>query len=322
MNLQLNRRAALGLAMPALLLSRRAWAEDTLKLAVGQRGNWETSIAELGQEGGFFRKRGLALDILYTEGGGQSQQAVIAGGVEIGVGVGTYGVLGAFARGAPVRVIGNATVGAHDLYWYVRADSPIRTMREAAGKTVAYSVAGSSTNLVVIGLQKTLGVQFRPTATGSPPATFTQVMSGQIDVGWAAPPFGVDAVERGETRIVARGSDVPAFADQTVRLVIANAAALQRRPEVFARFMQAYRESLDWMYADPAALAFYSTWAHIPLATATRARDAFYPKANLDPDRVIGIDAVMADAVEYRLLPAPLRPDQLNTLIQVPAPIR
>ena len=137
------------------------------------------------------------LDILYTDGGGQTQQAVISGSVDIGIGVGTYGVLGAFSKGAPVRVIGNSMDGAHDLYWYVRADSPIKTMKDAAGKTVAYSTTGSSTALVVQGLERTLGVKLQGTATGSPPATFTQVMSGQIDVGWSSPPFALDAVDGG-----------------------------------------------------------------------------------------------------------------------------
>jgi NitT/TauT family transport system substrate-binding protein len=40
-----------------------ARAQDTLKLAVGQRGNWDTSAFELGQRGGVFKKHGLALEI-------------------------------------------------------------------------------------------------------------------------------------------------------------------------------------------------------------------------------------------------------------------
>src|SRR5512142_620632 len=84
-----------------------ALAQDTLKLAVGQRGNWDTSVAEIGQRLGVFKKQGLNLEILYTQGGGETQQAVISGSVDVGVGVGTTGVMGAFAKGAPVRAIAN-----------------------------------------------------------------------------------------------------------------------------------------------------------------------------------------------------------------------
>ena len=72
-----------------LLLAPGAWAQDKLKLAIGQRGNWENSVSELGQDAGFFKKHGLVLELLYTEGGGQTQQAVISGSVDIGIGVGT-----------------------------------------------------------------------------------------------------------------------------------------------------------------------------------------------------------------------------------------
>jgi len=75
-----------------------ATAEDVLKLAIGQRGNWENAAPELGQQAGFFRKHGLTLELLYTQGAGETMQAVISGSVDLGVGVGTAGVLGAFAK--------------------------------------------------------------------------------------------------------------------------------------------------------------------------------------------------------------------------------
>src|SRR5437764_8216476 len=81
-------------------------AEDTLKLAVGQRGNWDTSVSELGQRAGIFKKHGLALELLYTQGSAETLQAVLSGSLDIGVGAGIMGALGAFSKNAPVRVIG------------------------------------------------------------------------------------------------------------------------------------------------------------------------------------------------------------------------
>ena len=220
-----------------------------------------------------------------------------------------------------MRVIGNSTDGARDLYWYVPANSPVKTVKDADGKSFAFSTTGSSTDLVVRGLARTFGVTLNGVATGSPPSTFTQVMSGQVDVGWASPPFGVEAVQQGRTRIVARGSDVPAFAGQTVRVMIVNAGTLQRKPELVAQFMQAYRESLDWAYSNPDALVAYGKWAGVTPELARQVRDEFYPKENLLPDRVIGMDALMADAVQFKFLPAPLSAEQVARLVQLqPAP--
>jgi len=311
-------RHTLALAMLAATATG-ALAEDNLKLAIGQRGNWETAIAELGNRAGIFKKHNLNLELLYTAGAGETLQTIISGAADIGVGVGTGGAMGAFAKGAPVRAIGNATVGSNDLYWYVKADSPLKKIKDATEKTtIAYSTAGSSTNMIVLGFVKTFDLKSKPTKTGSPPATLTAVMSDQVDVGWAAPPFGLKEVEEGKIRIIGRGGDVPSMRNQTVRLVIANADRLKKEPAVFARFMDAYRETLDWMYSDPKALDYYKDFSGISENLTKKTMSEFYPKEVLDPDRIQDIDSVMADAVSSKFLPAPLSKEQVAEFFQVP----
>jgi ABC-type nitrate/sulfonate/bicarbonate transport system substrate-binding protein len=304
----------------ALAAPLAAQAQDTLKLAVGAPQNWENQPAALGQQAGIFKKHGLALELLFTQGSGETMQAVIAGSVDIGTGIGTYGAMGAFSKGAPVRAIGNATTGAHDLYWYVRADSPIRSLKEAAGKTIAFSTSGSSTNVIVLGLVKESGVALKPTATGSPGNTLTAVMSGQIDIGWSSPPLGVEALEQGKIRLIARGSDVASLREQTVRVIIANENALVQKKDAIKRFMLAYNETLDWMYAEDKALQVYAEAVKVPLAIAKRARDEFYPKNNLRVDRLSGVDQAMTDAIALKFLAAPLNKEQLDRFFQYQLP--
>ena len=62
--------------------------------------------AALGERAGIFRKHDLDLELLFTSGSGETMQATIAGSVNIGVAAGTFGVMGAYAKGAPIRVIG------------------------------------------------------------------------------------------------------------------------------------------------------------------------------------------------------------------------
>jgi NitT/TauT family transport system substrate-binding protein len=293
-----------------------AFAADTLKLAIGQRGNWENAPPELGQKAGIFAKHGLTLEILYTQGAGETLQAVISGSVDLGIGVGTAGTLGAFSKGAPVRAIANSMTGADDLFWYVPTASPIKTLKDAAGKTIAYSTNGSSTNLAVLAFIREFGVQLKPVATGSPSSTFTQTMSGQIDIGWSSPPFGVEALQQGRIRLVARESDVPAFRNQTVRLMITNTATAEQRRDVIERYLQAYRETLDWMYSDPAALKAYAEWVGISESLAKQVRDQFFPKENLRLERLSGLDEAMADSVNLKFLPAPLTKAQQDELFK------
>ena len=300
----------------AALTTLPALAQDNLKVAVGQRGVWENSISELGQDAGIFKKHGLQLEVLYTQGGGETQQAVISGSVDIGIGVGTYGVMGAFAKGAPVRILG-ATMRGYYEFWYVPAASPLKTMKDAEGKTIAYSTTGSSTQVMALALSKMAGVATKPTATGSPPATFTQVMSGQVDIGWTAPPLVLDALESGRIRVLAKGDDVPEFRNQPVRVILANAGSLEKNADAMARYMAAYRETIEWLWSNPDALKAYAKWAEVSDAIALRTRDEFVQKDRANPDKMDGIADMNEDAVKLKFIPAPLTKEQLSTLVQL-----
>lgn len=188
---------AAGLVALAASNAGSAQAQEQLKLAVGQRGNWDTSVSEIGSRLGIFKKHNLELQLLYTQGGGETQQAVLSNSVDIGIAGGIMGALSAFSKGAPVRIIGAETTGGQDLYWYVKADSPIKTLKDFDGKTVAYSTNGSSTHGVVNAFVQENGLKPRLTATGGPAPTLTQVMSGQIDVGWSAPPLWSRTTQQG-----------------------------------------------------------------------------------------------------------------------------
>jgi NitT/TauT family transport system substrate-binding protein len=306
------------LVAACVLMAAPAAADETLKLTVGQRGNWDTSVSEIGQRAGIFKKHGLTLELVYTQGSGETQQPVVAGSVDIGVAVGIMGALSFYSKGAPVRIIGAETTGAADLYWYVKSDSPIRSLEDTAGKTIAFSTKGSSTDGIVTAFMKQYNLKAKPVATGSPSSTLTQVMSGQVDVGWSAPPFGLDQIDKGEIRIIASGNDAAAFKGQTVRTLIANAQALAARKPVFDAYMKAYRETIDYMYADPAALKVYADFVGISEEKAKRTRDGFFPKSALDPDRIVGLDTIVNDAVLLKYTEAPLTKEQLAGLIQIP----
>jgi NitT/TauT family transport system substrate-binding protein len=304
-------------AVAVVAMPLAASAQDKLKLAIGQRGNWDTAIPELGTRAGIFKKHGLELEMLYTQGGGETQQAVISASVNIGLAAGTLGVLGAYSKGAPVRIIGAEATGLAD-YWYVRADSPIKSLKDTEGKTIAYSTNGSSTHSVVLAFVKENDLKAKPVATGGTAATLTSVMSGQVDVGWSAPPFGLKEMDDGKIRLIARGNDAAAFRNQTVRLVITHADTLQKRKDALARFMQSYRETIHWMYSDPAALKHYAEFVGIPEQMAKRVRDEFFSKEMLWPDEIKGLDQIIPDAINLKYMQQPLTREQLAELIQIP----
>ena len=292
-------------------------AADKLKIAVGQREIWHGAPAALGERAGIFRKHDLDLDLLFTSGSGETMQATIAGSVDIGVAAGTFGVMGAYAKGAPIRIIGAESTG-EDAYWYVRAESPVKSMADMKGRTMAYSTNGSSTHANALAFVELYKVDARLVATGGFPATFTMVMSGQIDAGWSAPPYAMEALRKGEIRVIVRSAELPLVKGHTVRVLIANKADLDGRPDVYRRFMRAYRETVDWMYASDEAPKIYAEFAKISIEDARRVREEFDPKEMLIPDRVLGLNDLVPDAVKFKYLSQPLTANQLDDLVQIP----
>jgi NitT/TauT family transport system substrate-binding protein len=94
------------LAIVMATLAEPAAADDLVKMTIGQRGNWDTSITHLGDKAGIFKKHGLQLEMIYTSGSGETLQPVISGSVDLGLAVGTLGAMAAYSKGAPVRIIG------------------------------------------------------------------------------------------------------------------------------------------------------------------------------------------------------------------------
>jgi NitT/TauT family transport system substrate-binding protein len=306
------------IAAAMLAATPAASAADLLKITVGQRGNWDTSISHLGEKAGIFKKHGIELEIIYTSGSGETLQPVIAGSADLGFAVGTQGAMAAYAKGAPVRIIGAEATGAAD-YWYAKTSSPIKTLQDTNGRTIAFSTQGSSTQSIVRAFIDEFKLTAKPTATGNPSATLTAVMTDQVDVGWASPPFGLKEIESGQIRVVAKATDSALVQGQTIRVIVANAEALAKRKEAIGRFMDAYRETIDYMYSDnPQIFKDYAEFVKVPEAMAKRVRDDYFPKSLVDPDAIKGIDGLMKEAVNLKFISEPLTQKQLDELIQIP----
>ena len=94
--------ALLAAVISTFAASTQSFALDLVRVAIPQRGSWETSPADIGQAAGLFEKRGIKVETLYTSGGGETLQALIAGEVQMGfVGEGS-----AIGFGEKFRVLG------------------------------------------------------------------------------------------------------------------------------------------------------------------------------------------------------------------------
>jgi NitT/TauT family transport system substrate-binding protein len=308
-------RAWIALAIVAGWVS--SGVADSLKIAVSQRGFWDSSFVEFAQKEGFFKQAGLDVEFFYTDGGAATLQTVTSGSVDIGMSNGLLGAIGAYIKGAPIRIISAQMTGAYELFWYVRSDSKIRSLKDADNKTAAFSSPGSSSNLILLSLLRRADSKAKPVATGGLPATLTQVMTGQIDIGFAVPPFAFKELQEKQITIVARASEATDLKDQTNRVNLANAESLKSKRAAITRFMRVYESTIEWSYADPKAIDYFAEYANVPRAIAKQAVDEFYPKAGLQIGEVRGLELTLKDALLYKYIASPATPGDVAGLFDI-----
>ena len=312
------RRKLVTLASIAMLAALApAFADDLVKVAVPQRGAWDTGLAELGKRGGIFKKHGLDVEILYVQAGPEAITALISGSVDIATGTGATAGIGTISKGAPIKIIGGEILGAPDQYWYVPADSPVRKIEDFNGKTLSFSLPGSSSNAAALALVAQYKLNTKLVSTGAITATLTQTMTKQVDIGFSAVPFFLDRVASGEIRIVATGDDVAVLKTRTGRVNLTNLQTLQNRRDVLVRWHRAYKEAVEWMYNDPKALTEFAEFSGLPASVVGKVRELI-PKATMDPERVEGLEQIISEALVAKAITSPLTVDQVRAMIDIP----
>lgn len=295
-----------GAALAACLAAGPALAQHKMKIAAPHPTIMPSTFTVIAKEMGFFEREKLEVDLLWTAGGADAQQATINGSVDLAVQTGLSGILSAIQRGAPVAIVGSDMTGASDLFWYVRADSPLKSFADfGAGDMASFSRPGASSETVIKTLLEHYKSKGKAIPSGSPPETLTQVMSGQIAAGWGTAPLP-KAFSEGKVRIIARGNDAPKLASITTRVHAVNATYLAKNPEAVKAFLRGYDKTIDAVYKDPQVLDKAASFLKITPAEAKQILADFFPRKAFTIDKIGDLDASIAQAVENKQLKGPL----------------
>jgi NitT/TauT family transport system substrate-binding protein len=316
----LTRRLLVLAVLAAATASTQSFAQtpDKLKVAISQRGFWDSSFLEFAQKEGFLKEANLDVEFFYTEGGGQTLQVINAGSVDVAMSNGLLGTIGAFSKGAPIRVVSAQMTGAHELFWYVKSDSKIRSLKDATdSNTIAFSAPGSSSNLILLSLLKQAGSKAKPTGTGGLPGTLTSVMTGQIDIGWAVPPFALRELQEKKIVIIARAREATELANQTIRVNIVNVEALKTKRAAITRLMQVYDRAIKWAYANPKSIDYFAESAKVPRDIAKQSVDEFFPQPALQVGEIRGLEMTLRDALQYKFINAAMTPKDVEPLFDI-----
>ncbi|WP_457153354.1 ABC transporter substrate-binding protein [Mesorhizobium sp. P5_C1] len=316
----LNMRVLPLFAVGAMLFASNPAAAQQLekvKVATTFLGLWDTSQPTLCKQRGEFEKAGLDVEVISTRGGSENVQAVVAGGMDIGYSPGINAVLAASMQGAKIKIISAEFMGQNDTFFYVPAASPIKGIDDLTGKTVAFSRPGGATEAALLALKTEKGIDFKPTATGGMDATFTMIMTGQIDVGYSVPPSVLGSVEKGEVRVLFSGDDIKSQADLTGRVIIANSDFISGHRDVAEKFLKVLDGCIDWAYANPEASAkFYGELNKVDANIAAKGL-AFYKRPALAFGPIAHLDRVIDQAVAGKSISRRLTDDEQKQLIDI-----
>ncbi len=305
-------------ALATGLYAAPAIALEKINVAIGQRGLWDTLPTVFAQENGYFKELGLDIHHIRTRGGAETARVVMTGDMQFGMTIGVLGAISAYAKGGPVRIVASEMKGVPDLFWYVRADSKLKTVKDINGAQIGYSRPGSSTNLTLLTLATYLNLKPILVSTGGPSGSRTQMMSGQTDAAWSVPPLGLDLINSGKARILFKGSIVKPLSDLSIRVNIVNSNWLAKNRGTARKFLMGYSRALNWMYGSgkEEAIKRFAKGMKLPVDIARIAVD-FYNKENNAMLPISNIDKAIALAVQHKRIKKPLTAAQKAELVQI-----
>jgi len=306
-----------GLVAGMLGFAGAAEAQDRVRIIDSQRMGFAHMAIHNAVTEGYFKKHKIDAEVTFGSGGADTLQAIVTGSADIALGVGVLSVIGAHAKGAPVTIIGNAMRGPSDIFFYVPAKSPIKSLKDLDGKELVYSRPGSSTHMVVQFIARDLGIKPKLVSVGGMSAARTQVMSGQVATGWSAFPVNHDLVRKGEIRIIGTGSEAKALANDTVRVIVANSNWVKENPDVARRAMEAMWEGLKFTYeGGEKALQSYAKMWKLDMEEA-KAAPKFIPFDAVTFWPLGNMDHVYKLALQFKQIGKPLTEEQKKSLVTV-----
>ncbi|MFJ9353129.1 ABC transporter substrate-binding protein [Streptomyces mirabilis] len=241
----------------------------------------------LGQQKGFYSKRGLKLSMTTAQGGAAIVPGVVSGQFQFGFSNMTSLMI-AQSQNVPVQAVVNGVastgVAGKDFGAItVKKGSSIKSAKELEGKKVAVNTLKNINETAVRESVRKAGgdpskVKFVELAFDQMPAALD---SGQIDAAMVVEPALATVKSQGATEIASSLVDVAK--GLTVAMYFTSTQYEQKNPDVVRKFQEATAESLAYADAHPDEVRqAVTTYTKIPAATLAQVT---LPKWPAEPNR-------------------------------------
>jgi NitT/TauT family transport system substrate-binding protein len=169
---------------------------ELAKLRVGSLTSGEFSQAYIAQKKGFFEKYGLAVELIYFQGGAQVIQAMLGGDLPLTVTAGPEGVVAKIQGGDIALLAANNPT----MHFTLLVSPEIKKAEDLRGKKVGISRFGSSTDFSLRYILKSMGLSDRElniVQIGDNPSRLAALKSRAIEASVFTTPNSVRARKAG-----------------------------------------------------------------------------------------------------------------------------
>jgi NitT/TauT family transport system substrate-binding protein len=233
----------------ALAWSGAAGAADKVTAGKAAAPAWTFTLLDVGLQEGIFAKYGIDLDITALAGDAKVQQALASGSIDFGLGSGPS--MAFTAKGAPSIAVAAFAGAPRNISIIVREDSPIKSIKEFNGKSLAVTTAGSLTEWLAkqASLQEGFGQDgIKTVALGTMDASTAALETHQVDGIVGAVEAGYRLEEKHQGRIlIGLEKYAPHF---ITHVVFARKELVKDKPDLVARFLKGVFGSIAFMKAN------------------------------------------------------------------------
>ncbi|MGE0745346.1 MAG: ABC transporter substrate-binding protein [Rhodospirillales bacterium] len=240
---------AVGTALVALATGGVASAADKLRVALAVPGFTPYAPVYAAQDLGIYKAKNLDVELTVYRGGPAAQEAVAAGAADI-LSFFPPGVALAIKKGVKEKIVaGAASVTPQGWHILVKADSPIKSLKDLAGKKIGITAKGATSDFYALWAGKMSGGEIQTIPLGGA-GILPALKASQIDAAALWPNLSYRLIEGKEGRsLVDLGKEMP---PNLPEVWVATDAMIAEKPDLVKRFLESIMKATAHMQKDEA----------------------------------------------------------------------
>jgi NitT/TauT family transport system substrate-binding protein len=258
----------------SLFMPRLAFAQGnhTIRIGVPTKTYWPTIVAETAIRQKLFDKEGIKAELTIYRSGAEGFEALAAGAADLVLNS-SSSVAAGLRKGVNVRCVANGANGYYGWYLVVKTDSPIKDVKEIAGKKVGITSAGSGTDILARWTIAQHKIEFTRVPLGGG-GLVPNLLTGNIEASVLYSPLTYKVIDEKVARpLIDYGAAVPAHSNSAW---IASDKIIKERPQVVQKALNAIYGGVGFLTAAgnrAAAVKLIAEIDEIPEAIAARELD-------------------------------------------------